>query len=91
MKLYGFWYSHVGWIVGPDYKETDFKTMGDFVKYPELVWLNRFDLVVPSVAIKYESTRYVNGSGITAITADVYPPGKTGQEIGALVAFMPPS
>ena len=26
MKLYGFWYSHVGWIVGPDYKETNFKT-----------------------------------------------------------------
>jgi|SRR5882724_7875610 len=47
MKLYGFWYSHVGWIVGPDYKETDFKTIGDFAKYPELVWLNTYYLVPP--------------------------------------------
>lgn len=49
MKLYGFWYSHVGWIVGPDYKETNFKTMGDFAKYPELVWLNKYYLVPPVV------------------------------------------
>ncbi|HBK89328.1 MAG TPA: fatty acid desaturase, partial [Cyclobacteriaceae bacterium] len=25
MKIYGFWYSHIGWIVGPDFKETDYK------------------------------------------------------------------
>jgi stearoyl-CoA desaturase (delta-9 desaturase) len=49
MKLYGFWYSHVGWIVGPDYKETDFKTMGDFAKYPEIVWLNKHYLVPPTI------------------------------------------
>lgn len=49
MKLYGFWYSHVGWIVGPDYKKTDFKTIGDYAKYPELVWLNKYYLVPPLV------------------------------------------
>ena len=37
MKIYGFWYSHIGWIVGPDFKETEFKTIGDYAKYPELV------------------------------------------------------
>lgn len=47
MKLYGFWYSHVGWIIGPDYKETDYKTIGDYAKYPELVWLNKHYLVPP--------------------------------------------
>jgi stearoyl-CoA desaturase (delta-9 desaturase) len=47
MKLYGFWYSHVGWIIGPDYKETDYKTIGDYAKYPELVWLNKNYLVPP--------------------------------------------
>lgn len=47
MKLYGFWYSHVGWIMGPDYKETDFKTIGDYAKYPELMWLNKHYLVPP--------------------------------------------
>lgn len=47
MKLYGFWYSHVGWIIGPDYKETDYRTIGDYAKYPELVWLNKHYLVPP--------------------------------------------
>lgn len=47
MKLYGFWYSHIGWIIGPDYKETDYKTIGDYAKYPELVWLNKHYLVAP--------------------------------------------
>jgi len=49
MKLYGFWYSHIGWIIGPDYKETDYKTIGDYAKYPELVWLNKHYLVPPLV------------------------------------------
>lgn len=49
MKIYGFWYSHVGWIVGPDFKETDYKTIGDYAKYPELVWLNKNHLVPPVV------------------------------------------
>ncbi|ELR69853.1 Fatty acid desaturase [Fulvivirga imtechensis AK7] len=49
MKLYGFWYSHIGWIVGPDYKETDYKTIGDYAKYPELVWLNKNYMVPPLV------------------------------------------
>ena len=49
MKLYGFWYSHVGWIVGPDFKATDFKTIGDYAKYPELVWLNKHYLVPPTI------------------------------------------
>ncbi|MBU2913820.1 acyl-CoA desaturase [Reichenbachiella agariperforans] len=49
MKHYGFWYSHVGWIVGPDYKETDYKIIADYSKYPELVWLNKYYLVPPFV------------------------------------------
>ncbi|MDX1628977.1 MAG: acyl-CoA desaturase, partial [Fulvivirga sp.] len=38
-----------GWIIGPDYKETDYKTIGDYAKYPELVWLNKNYLVPPLV------------------------------------------
>jgi hypothetical protein len=48
MKIYGFWYSHIGWIVGPDFKETDYKVIGDYAKYPELVWLNKHYLVAPT-------------------------------------------
>lgn len=49
MKHYGFWYSHVGWIIGPDYKKTDYKIIGDYAKYPELVWLNKYYLVPPVI------------------------------------------
>jgi stearoyl-CoA desaturase (delta-9 desaturase) len=48
MKIYGFWYSHIGWIVGPDFKKTDYKVIGDYAKYPELVWLNEHYLVAPT-------------------------------------------
>ena len=48
MLIYGFWYSHVGWIVGPDFKKTDYKVIGDYAKYPELVWLNEHYLVAPT-------------------------------------------
>jgi stearoyl-CoA desaturase (delta-9 desaturase) len=67
MKIYGFWYSHVGWIVGPDFKETDFKTIGDYAKYPELVWLNKHYLVAPvSLAVIVTALgAIVNGGSIT--------------------------
>jgi stearoyl-CoA desaturase (delta-9 desaturase) len=67
MKIYGFWYSHVGWIVGPDFKQTDFKTIGDYARYPELVWLNRYYLV-PPVVLAFVVTALggiVNGGSIT--------------------------
>jgi stearoyl-CoA desaturase (delta-9 desaturase) len=50
MKVYGFWYSHIGWILGPDYKDTDFEGISDFTKYKELRWLNK-NYVVPPIAL----------------------------------------
>lgn len=50
-KVYGFWYSHLGWIIGPDYKKTRYDLIKDFAKYPELVWLNKNYLVPPLVMI----------------------------------------
>jgi stearoyl-CoA desaturase (Delta-9 desaturase) len=38
----GFWWSHMGWIVAPDYKQTDWAGIKDMAVYPELRWLNRF-------------------------------------------------
>lgn len=49
MKHYGFWYSHIGWIIGPEYKTTDYKIIGDYAKYPELVWLNKNHLFPPVI------------------------------------------
>jgi stearoyl-CoA desaturase (delta-9 desaturase) len=67
MKIYGFWYSHIGWIVGPDFKETDYKTIGDYAKYPELVWLNKHYLIPPvTLAVLVAALGgIVNGGSIT--------------------------
>jgi stearoyl-CoA desaturase (delta-9 desaturase) len=46
----GFWWSHVGWILAPDYEATDYKRIPDMAKYPELRWLNEHYLI-PVVAM----------------------------------------
>jgi len=69
MKVYGFWYSHIGWILGPDYKETDFKGISDFAKFPELVWINKYHLIPPlSMALAVWMTgSVVNGGSLAAM------------------------
>ena len=66
MKLYGFWHSHVGWIVSADHKETNYKVIADYAKYPELVWLNKNHLVPPVLLAIFVTIlgAYVNGEGI---------------------------
>ncbi len=49
MKHYGFWYSHLGWILGPDYKETHFNLIQDYAKFKELLWLNTWHAIPPVV------------------------------------------
>ncbi len=66
MKLYGFWYSHIGWIAGPDYKETRIGLIQDFARFKELVWLNKYHYV-PGVVMGTLVTMLggiVNGNGI---------------------------
>ena len=41
----GFWWSHVGWILSHRYDATPEHLIKDFVKYPELRWLNRWHAV----------------------------------------------
>lgn len=45
--LFGFFWSHVGWIVSDKYNDTRLNYIGDFAKYPELVWLNNWHLLPP--------------------------------------------
>ena len=45
--VHGFWWSHIGWITSRRNFPTDYSKIKDLAKFPELVWLNRFDLVVP--------------------------------------------
>ncbi len=69
MKLYGFWYSHIGWILGPDFKETDYKGISDFTQYKELVWLNKYYVVPPItlMVVLMMLGGIVNGGSITAM------------------------
>ena len=43
----GFWWAHQGWIFDGRFDETEIERIGDFAAYPELVWLNRWHIVVP--------------------------------------------
>jgi len=45
--VHGFWWSHIGWITSRRNFPTDYSKVKDLAKYPELVWLYRFDTVVP--------------------------------------------
>jgi stearoyl-CoA desaturase (delta-9 desaturase) len=45
--LFGFFWSHVGWIISDKYNDTRIDYIGDFAKYPELRWLNKYHLVPP--------------------------------------------
>ena len=47
--VHGFWWSHIGWITSRRNFPTDYSKVKDLVKYPELVFLNRFDIIVPLV------------------------------------------
>ncbi len=38
--LRGFWYAHIGWILGPDCDDTDLSRVSDLARYPELRVLN---------------------------------------------------
>jgi stearoyl-CoA desaturase (Delta-9 desaturase) len=46
-RHHGFWWSHMGWITSPENFPTDFSQVPDLARYPELRFLDRFDIVVP--------------------------------------------
>jgi len=44
---HGFWWSHMGWFLTKDGFRTDLAAIKDLVKFPELKFLDRFDIFVP--------------------------------------------
>ena len=46
----GFWWSHMFWFLGNSNFRTNKELIPDLMKFPELVWLDRFDMVVPFLA-----------------------------------------
>jgi stearoyl-CoA desaturase (delta-9 desaturase) len=47
--LFGFWWSHVGWILSDRYNGTRLDYIADYAKYPELRWLYKYILVPPTI------------------------------------------
>jgi len=43
----GFWWAHIGWMTSSRNFPTDYRLIPDLAKFPELVFLNRFDLIGP--------------------------------------------
>jgi stearoyl-CoA desaturase (Delta-9 desaturase) len=46
----GFLYSHVGWIFARKHDATDLVKVADLARFPELMWLHRFELL-PAIAL----------------------------------------
>jgi stearoyl-CoA desaturase (Delta-9 desaturase) len=45
---YSFFRSHAGWFMCTRYYATRYERIRDFARFPELVWLNRFDKAMPA-------------------------------------------
>jgi stearoyl-CoA desaturase (delta-9 desaturase) len=43
---HGFWYSHIGWFLNQQNFSTRKDLIKDWLKYPELTWLDRFSLPI---------------------------------------------
>jgi stearoyl-CoA desaturase (Delta-9 desaturase) len=46
----GFLFAHVGWIFARKHDTVDLVKVGDFTKYPELMWLHKYELL-PAVVL----------------------------------------
>ena len=44
---HGFWYSHVLWIFSKRGRTADYSLIKDFQKYPEMVWLEKWERLPP--------------------------------------------
>ncbi len=58
-RISGFIWSHIGWMTSSKNFPTNYDSIRDLAKFPELVFLNRFDLVVPAI---FGAALYVAGA-----------------------------
>ncbi|MDJ0837077.1 MAG: acyl-CoA desaturase [Acidobacteriota bacterium] len=55
---HGFWWSHMVWFTSTKHFTTAYNKIKDFARYPELRFLNRYDLLVP---ILFALAIYIGG------------------------------
>lgn len=58
----GFWWSHLGWFLSRAGFRTPLHRVRDLARYPEMRWLNRFDLVAP---VGYAAVMYLLGVALS--------------------------
>jgi stearoyl-CoA desaturase (Delta-9 desaturase) len=46
---HGFWWSHMGWFMSKNHYHYNPERVQDLARYPELVFLDRYDSLVPSI------------------------------------------
>ncbi len=61
--VHGFWWSHIGWITSRRNFPTDYTKVKDLAKFPELVFLNRWDIIVP---VLFATAIYFTGESLAA-------------------------
>jgi len=58
----GFWWSHMGWFLCRENFETRAEQIPDLITYPELRWLDRYDLLIP---VFYAAFMFALGAGLS--------------------------
>jgi len=61
----GLFWSHMGWFLSRGHFETEWQQIPDLARFPELRWLDRFDIVVP---VLYALGMYGLGVLLAAVT-----------------------
>jgi stearoyl-CoA desaturase (delta-9 desaturase) len=59
--VHGFWWSHMGWFLTREGFRTDWSRIPDLAKFPELRWLDRYDIAVP---VALAAALYALGEGL---------------------------
>jgi len=70
--LRGFLWSHMGWFLTSRAFHTDLQRIPDFAGYPELRWLDRYDVVAPIVLA---TALYLVGTLIAHVTPSLHTDG----------------
>jgi stearoyl-CoA desaturase (delta-9 desaturase) len=64
----GFWWSHVGWLLARENYRTRLEEVRDLARFPELRFLDRFDVLVPLISIP---AFYGLGAGLARIAPEL--------------------
>jgi len=70
--LRGFFWSHMGWFLTPRAFHTDWPRISDFAGYPELRWLDRYDVVSP---VALAVALYSAGTLLARLAPDLHTDG----------------